>query len=337
MLQTLVSAQRTQFDTLAKAWLSSGATAVSVWSREGLVGHWPPDSPPQPGNFIEPIRIGNQTIGEIRVAGYQDAPAHKELAFTTMLISHLTELEFELELARQVQTGFLPDSLRLTAGLQIYGESRAAKQVNGDYYDFIQPEANQLFFAVGDVVNKGISAALLTAVLRKVIRTALKWSAAPSPKTILTYANTDMYDELDRTAMFATAFIGQFDAEQQMLTYVNAGHAPVIYRPARGVAQLLLANHPPLGVSAHSVYLNSSLSFAAEDLLVVASDGLIEARDHTGRMFGLEALLTLIDRQCHHSAQEIATTIFDTVTQFAAMASPADDQTLLILKGAALD
>ncbi|MBX3013807.1 MAG: PP2C family protein-serine/threonine phosphatase [Caldilineaceae bacterium] len=333
MLQTLFSAQRPQFDALANAWLRSGATAVSVWSQEGLLDHWPPDSALPTSNFSEPIRMGNQTIGEIRVAGYQDAPAHRQLAFTTMLMSYLTELEVELALARNVQTGFLPLKFPPIPGLQLYGESRAAKQVNGDYYDFIPLSNHQLLFAVGDVVNKGMSAALLMAVMRKVIRTAIKLSDTPAPAAILSYVNTDMYEEFDRSATFATAFVGQFDATHQKLTYVNAGHAPVIYRPAQGKAQLLQAEHFPIGITAQSTYTNGTLHLAADDLLIIATDGLIEASNQAGQFFEIETLLALIDQHSDDSAQNLAAVIYAAVNQFSAAAAPEDDQTVVVLKG----
>lgn len=336
MLEILVSTQRTQFDTLAKAWLSSGATAVSVWSQEGLVDHWPPDATPPPTDFIEPIRIGNQTIGEIRIAGYTGITAHQQLAFTTRLMSHLTQINFELELARRVQSGLLPTSSPTIRGLQLHAESRAAKQMSGDYYDIIPQGTERLIFAVGDVVDKGVSAALLTAVMRKVVRTAVKLTTAPSPKTILAYAIADMYEELDRAAMFVTTFIGQYDTRTRTLAYVNAGQSPVIYRPAQQAAYLLPADTTPVGVVTHSVFVDATLRLATDDLLIIATDGLSEARNCAGEMFGYEALLSLVNAKAHCSAAEIAAAIFDAVSHFSATTLQEDDQTVLVIKGIAL-
>jgi phosphoserine phosphatase RsbU/P len=333
MLENLLSTQRAQFDALAKAWLSSGATAVSIWGQEGLVDHWPSDSTPPPTDFTEPIRLGNQTIGEIRVAGYTNGTVHQQLAFTTMLMSHLTQLSFELELARRVQSGLLPTSTPLMPGVQIYAKSRAAKQMSGDFHDFIQQETDQLVFAVGDVVDKGVSAALLTTVMRKVIRTAVKVNTAPSPKSILAYAIADMYEELDRAALFVSTFIGQYDRRSRSLAYVNAGQSPVIYRPAQRKAHLLPADTTPVGVVPHGVFADSVLRLAPDDLLIVATDGLSEAIGCAGKIFGHEALLALVDAHAHCSASEIGEMIFDAITRFTATTLRDDDQTLLVIKG----
>lgn len=333
MFHTLLSTQRSQFDTLARAWLKSGATAVIVWNDDDTVDRWPADSTPQSTDFIEPIRIGNQTIGEIRIAGYTDTVAHQQLAFTTMLLSHVAQLEFELEQAKQVQSGFLPVLPATIGGLQIWAESRPARQVGGDYYDLIQLAPDQLIFAVGDIVNKGMSAALLMAVLRKVIRTGIKLAIPPTPAAILAYASADMYDEFDRAGLFATAFIGHFDATRRTLFYTNAGHSPVIYRPAQGAARLLPADYAPLGVLHQSIYTEQTLDLSPGDLLVIATDGLVEASDRAGHRFGYDKLLTVVDRLADRSAQELAVTLFAAVTQFSANCIQEDDQTMLILKG----
>lgn len=333
MFHTLLSTQRSQFNTLAKAWLNSGATAVIVWNDDGTLDRWPADSAPQSTDFIEPIRIGNQTIGEIRVAGYTGAVVHQQLAFTTSLLSYLAQLEFELELAKQVQRGFLPTPPAAMVGLQIWAESRPARQVGGDYYDLIQPTPNQLIFAVGDIVNKGISAALLMAVLHKVIRTGIKLAAPPTPAAILAYTSADMYEEFDRAAMFATAFLGHFDGAKRTVTYCNAGHAPVIYRPARGAARLLPADYAPLGVMQQRVYTEQTLCLGPGDLLIVATDGLVEASDWAGQRFGYDKLLAVVDRLADRSAQELAVTLLAAVAQFSGNGIQEDDQTVLILKG----
>jgi sigma-B regulation protein RsbU (phosphoserine phosphatase) len=145
-----------------------------------------------------------------------------------------------------------------------------------------------------------------------------------------------LYDDFTRLEMFATAFLGRYAHEHRVLHYVNAGHAPVVYRPRGGPAVLLSADAPPLGMlpDAEGV-VAQILGLRAGDLLVVATDGLNEARAPSGELFGYERLLELIDRTCDAPAPVIARAVLDAVFAFQAGRIQDDDQTLIVLKGVA--
>ena len=333
MFRNLLSSHRPQFEALATAWLNAGATTVSVWNNNELVEHWPADSALQAPDLVAPIVLGNYALGEIQVTGFQGHDRQNQLTIETELMSQLTQLSTELELARQVQHSLLPQKLPQLNGMELFAESRSALQVGGDYYDFVQQSPDKLTFTVGDVSSKGMSAAMLMAVLLKVVRTSLKVSQTATPKSMFDYAKSDMYEEFANIGMFATSFIGQYDSGTHTLTYANAGHSPVIYRPANSSAILLEADDVPIGILATNSCSDHKIQIQPHDLLIVATDGLVEARNPGGEMFGYERLLDLVtELKTTQSAESISRTIFTAVESFVSGLPREDDQTLLIFK-----
>lgn len=252
----------------------------------------------------------------------------------TWLTSHLTELSHEMKMAKQAQATFYPQTVPDLHGVTFFAEFRPALQVSGDYYDFVRLSANELLFTIGDISNKGLTAALFTPLMRKVVRTALKLGPAPTPQSVLEYVNADLHDEFSQAAMFATTFIGLYEANNRRLRYVNAGQSPVIYRPAQGRARLLKGDGLPIGVFTHSTCTEQELYLGPGDLFLAGTDGLIEVRNGAGEMFGYERLLRLIDTVGTHTPASVAAAIFYKLTTFAAARKREDDQTLLIIKGA---
>lgn len=251
----------------------------------------------------------------------------------TWLTSHLTELTHEIKMAKQAQATFYPQAVPEVRGITLFAEFRPALQVSGDYYDFVRLSAHELIFTVGDISSKGLTAALFTPLIRKVVRTALKLGPTPTPQQVLEYVNADLHDEFSQAAMFATTFIGLYDASSRRLRYVNAGQSPVIYRPAQGPARLIKGDGLPIGVFAHSTCVEQELSLEPGDLFLAGTDGLVEVRNSAGEMFGYERLLRLLDTVGNHTPASIGAAIFYKLTTFAAARKREDDQTLLLIKG----
>jgi sigma-B regulation protein RsbU (phosphoserine phosphatase) len=142
----------------------------------------------------------------------------------TWLATHLTTLTHEMTMAKQAQAIFYPQHLPEVNGIALFAEFRPAMQVSGDYYDFVSLSANELLFTVGDISNKGLTAAFFTPLMRKVVRTALKLGK-PTPKSVLDYVNADLYDEFSQATMFATGFIGLYEATSRRLRFAARGWA----------------------------------------------------------------------------------------------------------------
>ncbi|MCX7791085.1 MAG: serine/threonine-protein phosphatase, partial [Chloroflexaceae bacterium] len=220
--------------------------------------------------------------------------------------------------------------------LEIYAESRPARQVGGDFYDFIVEPGRPFIFVVGDVTGKGISAALLMTMTRTAIHSKSQFMPFPTPEDVMRQSNEDLYDDFTRVGVFATAFVGQYEAGSRRLVYANAGHAPVIYRPVEGEAVLLRAESTALGILPKAHCCNQTLRLAPGDLLVVATDGFSDMRGGDDVPFGIERLLELIDRLHHLAPEALAQALFEEVHRFGQGREQDDDQTIVVIKGAAM-
>ncbi len=266
--------------------------------------------------------------------------AQLEIALLHHELVAQARIQAEVELARQVQVSLLPRQAPAIRGLDIYGESRPALQVGGDFYAFYTPTtrttSHTFAFAIGDISGKGMSAAILMAMTRTVFRAAASQSNTATPASMLARANEDLYDDFTEVGMMATVFVGQYDPDQRSLTFANAGHSPVLYYPAGGSARLLAADGPALGVLPMMLSENQVLPFGAGDVLVIASDGFNEARcaeSTASEMFGIHRLLQLLEQLASQPAQAIAQALFAAVERFAVDHPQDDDRTVIVIKG----
>src|SRR5262249_5310348 len=131
-------------------------------------------------------------------------------------------------------------------------------------------------------------------------------------------ANQDLYDDLTEVSKFITAFAGFYNPEHRTVSFVNAGHSPVLYKASGEPTVLLQADDPPLGVVAGTFATGRRLRMESGDILVVASDGLSEARGLTGELYGNQRLCKLVDRNSTASADTIAAALFAEIEAFSA-------------------
>ncbi|MGC8781634.1 MAG: PP2C family protein-serine/threonine phosphatase, partial [Anaerolineae bacterium] len=306
--------------------------------------------------LLVPIKLGDQYAAALALINKPDGPfgspdiklAHAiaEQAGTQIENVRLyqeklaqTRLETEMALARRVQMHLLPQRPPALAGLDVYARTLPALEVGGDFYDLIHLPGGPYSFVVGDVSGKGISAALIMAMTRTVLRSAGRSpgpaAAWPTPAQIMSRATDELYDDLTEVGMFVTIFFGQYDPSERRLRYANLGHSPVIYRPAGGPPRLLEADGPALGMLPVNLAEDQELPFGPGDLLLVATDGFNEARNAQGDMFGYERLLDLAQELADLPAGAIADRLYERVAAFSAGHGQDDDQTLIILKGTA--
>jgi sigma-B regulation protein RsbU (phosphoserine phosphatase) len=245
-------------------------------------------------------------------------------------------MQTEMQLARDVQTRLLPQHRPLVRGADIFADSRPALQVGGDFYDFVQLPGQPLCLMLGDVAGKGISAALIMGMVHAITRSAAKFVPGVTPAAVLSRANEHLYEDFTTLDSFATVFVAQYDPIAHSLCYANAGHAPVIYCPAGGPARLIEGDGVPVGVLPVSLCENYAMPFRPGDLLVVATDGFNEAASPSGELYGYERLCRLVEQLADQPAQAIGRALYEAVEIFAAGQLRSDDQTLIVLKGAAL-
>lgn len=241
-------------------------------------------------------------------------------------------VDAEMELARRVQLRLLPKCPPVLPGLEIAAESCPAQQVGGDFFDFIYRPGRPFIFTVGDMAGKGLSAALLMSMTRTVMRSAAKFTTICTPKAIMDRSNADLYDDFTEVGTFATAFIGQFQIGREVLSFANAGHSPVIYRPFDGPARLIEADGTAMGILPVSSWASQVLPFRPGDVLIVATDGFSEAQAENGDLYGYERLLNLADAVAEEPAARILEAFFDTVRVFESGQPQSDDQTMVVLR-----
>ena len=300
--------------------------AVPIWVRGSIMAVMGVAN--RPGGF------GTPNIKLVRaIADHASAQIERILLYQEMFDQ--AKLRTEMDLARRVQLDLMPHHLPKVPGLDLYANSRPALQVGGDFFDFIVGDNRPFLFSLGDVTGKGLSAALLMTMTRSAIHSKAQFMPYPTPEAVMRQSNEDLYLDFTRVGVFATAFVGQYEPGSQKLLYANAGHSPVIYRPFDGEPELLHADSTAIGILPVSRCRNQSLDMRPGDLLVVATDGFSDARNARDETFDIERLIDLIDQIAPQTACEIADIMFETVGRFGGGRNQDDDQTLVVIKGAA--
>ena len=202
-------------------------------------------------------------------------------------------IEQEMRTAQLIQQSLLPKDVPAAAGWQFTPYYKPAKEVGGDFYDFIAFDDGRLGIVIGDVSGKGVPAALVMAITRTMLRTAA--GATVSPGEVLARVN-DLLSADITPGMFVTCFYALLDIESGQLQYANAGHDPP-YRHHDGGASELWATGMPLGIMPGSCYEEYDVTLAPGDSVLFYSDGLVEAHNTMREMFGFPRLMALVGEQ----------------------------------------
>lgn len=236
----------------------------------------------------------------------------------------------EIAVARQVQLAILPSTDPAWPGYAIWSHTRPANDVGGDLIDFIEePSPSSLGVALGDVAGKGLGAALLMAKLQASLRATAP--GAPDLAALGVQLNGILCrDGLENR--FATLFYLEAPRGGGPLRYLNAGHNPPLVARDGEVALLDGVVSRPLGMFRDSGYTEGRLDLGAGDLLVIYSDGLVEARDVSDREFGVERLQTLVATLRDRPPAEAGRVILEEVDRFLGEERPQDDLSIILLQ-----
>jgi len=215
--------------------------------------------------------------------------------------SALLLAERDLEIGRQIQTGFLPTTLPQIEGWEVASFYLPARQVAGDFYDaFPVNDQGAFTFLVGDVCDKGVGAALFMVVFRSLIKS---FSLAQQPNKgfdnylleIITTVNGYISKTHDRENMFATLFMGLIDPKTNQLYYINAGHEiPSLINHSGNIKSHLEPTGPAIGLAPDMNFKVKSLPFNKGDSLLIFTDGVTDARNSRGKPFTEKTLLDII-------------------------------------------
>ncbi len=268
----------------------------------------------------------------VRAAAQQAAVA---LDYTKLIgrIAEQEALKRELAIARDVQLGLLPRTRPVVPGLDYDGACRMAREVGGDYFDFLDLGASRLGLAVGDISGKGVSAALLMAGLQACLRSRAG-QCADAPAALVQHANASLVESTD-PSRFATFFYAVYDAEGRTLRYVNAGHnPPFLLRAGTSLVSRLRPTGMALGFDAEATYTEGSEALAPGDLLLVFTDGLTEALNEEGEEFGEARLAGLLVGSRHLGAADLQRLVNAELDAFCGATARYDDVTIVVAKAA---
>ena len=239
--------------------------------------------------------------------------------------SHMQDQE--LGKAREIQDGLLPKIIPQLKGLEVSGAWQPARVVGGDYFDVVKFSDRKIGICIGDVVGKGISAALLMANLQASFRAFA--SESMSPSTVCEKLNEVFSNNLARDK-FVTFCYCTIDAADHRLTYASAGHCPPLVLRGSGATLSLNKGGTPLGIIPDRKYADTEEQLEPGDRLVLYTDGLTEAMDSAEQEFGEPRLVELGSRNVALSAAELLKTIMKEVSSFSG-GSFQDDFTMVVV------
>ncbi|RPI23078.1 MAG: GAF domain-containing protein [Acidobacteria bacterium] len=239
-------------------------------------------------------------------------------------------LEQQLSLAREIQVGFWPKTIPSYERVTLAGKSWPASQVGGDYYDVVPLDSNRCALVVADVSGKGIPAAMIMAAVRGALRTQMESQASMSD---MTAALNRMLVRDTPIEKYLTLFWAILDVESLELTYINAGHnPPILLDPATGEVALLEEGGAVLGLLPDLSFSSHRRLLAPGEILVMYTDGIVEAQNEKEEMYGNDRLLAQTRAACGCDAQVALELIERDVIAFGAGAPQYDDATLVIAK-----
>jgi sigma-B regulation protein RsbU (phosphoserine phosphatase) len=242
-------------------------------------------------------------------------------------------LEQQTELARQVQMDLLPPASFAVQNLDFAAECVPAWQVGGDFYDVFSGEGGRVAIVLGDVSGKGLPASVVVGLLLGAVR-ASNWLGGSAEHE----ASSERLSELIRTRTalerFASLFWCYYEPEPQLLRYINAGHPPplLVQRNAAGEVEMLRLEEggPVLGVVPGATYRQGHVRAHPGDLLVVYSDGVVEATNAEGEQFEEERLREVILQNADRPPVEIRDRVLEQVHRFLGEQRAQDDLTLVV-------
>jgi len=245
-------------------------------------------------------------------------------------------LQKELQVAQEIQHALLPRQFPDIEGYDISTVYRAAKDVGGDYFDFVQIDENILGIIVADVSGKGVPGSLVMTMIRTALR--LEARGNYSPTDILSRVNLFVTDDVKR-GMFITIFFITLDSARRTISYASAGHNPMIlYRKDSDSCYFLNTRGMPLGIALpEGVSFEGSLEFdrlqlKKDDMLVIYTDGITEAMNKTGEQYGNERLVEFIKANSELAPEEFTKKLDADIHKFTGGAPQNDDITLVVIK-----
>jgi len=295
-------------------------------------------------NLTLPFSEIIQTLKGVRNGRFDkkvQVTTNDEIGYTGDVINEMTEglrererLQQSLDLAKEVQQNLLPNKDPEIEGLDIAGTSIYCEETGGDYYDYLLTAENgqkKICVVVGDVADHGIPSALLMTTARAFLRQ--RTSRSGELDQVVADVNRQLTRDVEDSGRFMTLFICEVDRDNQIIHWVNAGHDPaMIYDREGGKFEELTGNALPLGVSEMTAYQKFDKKINPGQIIMMGTDGIWEAQNPQGEMFGKERFKDIIRHNAGRPAKEIMQAVIKQVDSFRHPLEKEDDVTLVVTK-----
>ncbi|HNN60027.1 MAG: SpoIIE family protein phosphatase [Leptospirales bacterium] len=278
---------------------------------------------PSSGQFLEEDYKLLLTIASQIVKGYENLGLNEQIIVKK-------SLEKEMEITSRIQRNILPIKKPQHLHLDLAARSVMAKTTGGDFFDYYVHTPNgDVSCLVADVSGKSLPAALFMAVSSSILRTIIRQEIDPT--RVLAQANDLLFEE-SQSGMFVTVFLCRYDPSTGRLRYASAGHNEMILMHENGNYEMLSGKGSPLGVlpAYRQKYLGGSTQVRDGDLLILYTDGVIEAVNSAGEEFGMDRLMSTLHEVRDRKPEEIVETVYKRVIDFSGSELQYDDFTMLV-------
>ena len=302
--------------------------------------------------MVTALQYGDQDLGVLAVANspmgapfsQADFVVFKSIAeqsafalYNAIIYSMANEkkrLDHDLEIARDIQRILLPSEAPAINGFQISGINVPARQVSGDYFDYIHVDQERLGVAIADVSGKGVPASLIMAICRSVLRAEA--ARNPSPADVLRKVNRQLYPDIKEDMFISMAYL-VLDHQHDGVTLARAGHdAPLWYQRQSQTVTPVKSPGMVVGIDSGSVFDRLTVDFAVplarNDCLVLYTDGVTETLNSEDDEFGVDRMMQSVRASANDGAQAIVKRIIEDVREFTGLVPQNDDITVIAIR-----
>jgi len=339
ILKKLEQVRETLHSLVRKQWLVSGIAAIGVILLLLLAGLWFAHAMIRP-LFVMVEAVKRLAKGDFSARMNINTGDERDLlakTFNEMVpqLEDRMQMRESLEVAKEIQQNLLPQEIPNLSGFDIAAKSVYCDETGGDYFDFFPCEdehCSRFGIVVGDVTGHGVGAALLMATARALIR-----GLVTSPENLaqrLTQVNTLLSADVRDSGRFMSLFFLMIEEGSRTISWVRAGHDPaILYNPAEDVVEELVGPGMVLGVEEYYSYKQiDKLIETVGTIILIGTDGIWEAHDSEGELFGKDRLYQIIRENAYESAAAIQDAVLDAVSEFRGKRSQEDDITIVVIK-----
>lgn len=337
---------------LGRAWQSGAPICSNEFSEAPELAKLRDSSFGASSVMVAPLLYAKQNMGVLALANSRmgspfsqnDFVVFKSISeqsafalYNAIIYSEANEkkrLDHDLQIARDIQRILLPAEAPKLNGFEISGLNVPARQVSGDYFDYIKIDDERLGVAIADVSGKGVPASLIMAICRSVLRSQAIGN--PSPADVLQKVNRQLYPDIKEDMFISAAYL-VLDHVRGQVTLARAGHdAPLLYKQKTQTIQPLKTPGMVVGIDRGDVFDRLTTDVAVElepgDFIFLYTDGITEALDSEGNEFGLERTIAAVRSSAKESAAAIVTRMIDELRNFVGSTPQNDDITLIAIR-----